>query len=164
MDTHIREIKEIEIGQLNLRYALTRIERPKESLALTASLERAGQIIPVIVVKEEMTFVLLDGYLRVKALRRAGSDTVMAEVWECKEEEALVQILARGRKWDRLEEAALLKELHEHCNLSQERIAAMVGRTQGSGSPGDWPFITPSPKTSWNSSERGRSPHGPPCG
>ena len=125
----VREIREIEIGQLNLRYAHTRIERHKESLALAASIERLGQIIPVTVAK---TFALLDGYLRVKALRHLGRDTVMAEIWDCTEEEALVEVLARGhgRKWDVIEEAAVLRELHDRCHLSQERIASMVGRRQ----------------------------------
>ena len=130
MDGHLRQIREIEIGQLNLRYAHTRIERPKESLALAASIERVGQIIPVIITG---TFVLLDGYVRVKALKHLGHDTVMAEIWDCREEEALVEILARahGRKWDVLEEAALVRELHDQYHLSQGRIASLVGRTQG---------------------------------
>jgi len=125
----VREIKEIEIGQLHLRYAHARIERPKESLALAASIERMGQIVPVIVTK---AFTLLDGYLRVKALTHLGRDTTMAEIWDCTEEEALVEVLARGhgRKWDVIEEAAVLRELHDRCHLSQERIASMVGRRQ----------------------------------
>lgn len=129
---HFREIKEIEIAQLCLRYGHTRIERPKESLALASSIEQVGQIIPVIVVREGIGFVLLDGYLRVKALRHCGRDTAMAEIWECKEEEALVAILARAhsRRWDFLEEAALLREIHEHYQLSQRKIASMVGRKQ----------------------------------
>jgi hypothetical protein len=79
-----------------------------------------------------MIFVLLDGYLRVKALRHCGRDTAVAEIWECKEEEALVEIIARShsRRWDLLEEAALLHELHDHYQLSQSRIASLVGRKQ----------------------------------
>ena len=129
---HLREIKEIEIAQLCLRYAHTRIERPKESLSLASSIEQVGQIIPVIVVREGKIFVLLDGYLRVKALRHCGRDTAVAEIWECKEEEALVEILARAhsRRWDFLEEAALLRELHDHYHLSQSKIASLVGRKQ----------------------------------
>jgi ParB-like chromosome segregation protein Spo0J len=101
-------------------------------VALAGSIERVGQIIPVIVVREGMALVLLDGYLRVKALRHCGRDTAMAEIWECKEEEALVSILARAhsRRWDFLEEAALLRELHEHHHLSQSKIASLVGRKQ----------------------------------
>jgi len=130
VDGHLRQIREIEIGQLDLRYAHTRIERPKESLALAASIERAGQIIPVIITG---TFVLLDGYLRVKALKHLGRDTVRAEIWDCAEGEALGEILARahGRKWDVIEEAALVRELHDRYHLSQGRISALVGRTQG---------------------------------
>lgn len=129
---HLREVKEIEIAQLHLRYAHTRIEWPQRVLALANSIERFGQILPVIVLREGTSFVLIDGYLRVKALKRCLRDTVMAEIWEGKEEEALGEILARAnsRKWDLLEEAALLKELHDQYHLSQGRIASMVGRKQ----------------------------------
>jgi ParB family transcriptional regulator, chromosome partitioning protein len=129
---HLREVNEIEIGQLHLRYVHTRIERPDRVLGLASSIERFGQILPVIVLREGDSFVLLDGYQRVKALKRCGRDTVMAEIWECKEEEALVEILARthSRKWDLLEEAALLRELQDQCHLSQSRIASLVGRKQ----------------------------------
>ena len=130
---HLREVKEIEIAQLHLRYAHTRIEWPQRVLALAHSIERFGQVLPVIVLREGGTsFVLIDGYLRVKALKRCLRDTVMAEIWEGKEEEALVEILARAhsRKWDLLEEAALLKELHDQYHLSQGRIASMMGRKQ----------------------------------
>jgi ParB family transcriptional regulator, chromosome partitioning protein len=129
MEGH-REIRQIEIGQLNLGYAHTRIDRPNERLALAASVERVGQIVPVIVTTN---FVLLDGYLRVGALKTCGRDTVVAEIWDCTEEEALVEILTRahGRKWDAIEEAALVRELHDHHHLSQGKIASRVGRTQG---------------------------------
>ena len=130
---HLREVKEIEIAQLHLRYAHTRIEWPQRVLALASSIERFGQIIPVIALREgKDSLVLIDGYLRVKALKRCLRDTVMAEIWEGKEEEALVEILARAnsRKWDLLEEAALLRELHDQYHLSQNRIASMVGRKQ----------------------------------
>ena len=129
---HLREAKEIEIAQLHLRYAHTRIEWPQRVLALANCIERFGQILPVIVLREGNSFVLIDGYLRVKALKRCLRDTVMAEIWEGKEEEALAEILARAnsRKWDLLEEAALLRELHDQYHLSQGRIASMVGRKQ----------------------------------
>jgi ParB-like chromosome segregation protein Spo0J len=131
---HLREVKEIEIAQIHLRYAHTRIEWPERAIALASSIERFGQILPVIVLREGVnSFVLIDGYLRVKAMKRCLRDTVIAEIWEGKEEEALVEILARthSRKWDLLEEAALIRELHDQYHLSQSRIASMVGRKQG---------------------------------
>ena len=131
---HLREVKEIEMAHLVLRFAHTRIQRPERVLAMASSIERFGQILPVIVLREGVNFfVLIDGYLRVTAVRRCRRDTVMAEIWECKEEEALVEILARAhsRKWDLLEEAALLRELHDQYHLSQSKIAFLVGRKQG---------------------------------
>jgi len=130
---HLREVKEIEIVHLHLRYAHTRIYRPERVYALASSMERFGQILPVIVLREGVnSFVLMDGYLRVEAVRRCGRDTVMAEIWEGKEEEALVEVLARAhsRKWDLLEEAAMIRELHEQYHLSQSKIASLLGRKQ----------------------------------
>ena len=131
---HLREVKEIEIAHLKLRYAHTRIYRPERISSLASSIERFGQIIPVIVLREGVnSLVLIDGYLRVKALRRCRRDTAVAEIWECKEEEALVEVLARAhtRKWDLIEEAALIRELHHQYHLSQSRIASLLGRKQG---------------------------------
>ena len=131
---YLREVKEIEIAHLQLRYAHTRIHRPERVSSLASSIERLGQIIPVIALREGMdSFVLIDGYLRVKAVRRCRRDTVAAEIWECKEEEALVEVLARAhtRKWDLIEEAALLRELYHQYHLPQSRIASLLGRKQG---------------------------------
>ena len=131
---YLREVKEIEIAHLQLRYAHTRIHRPERVSSLASSIERFGQIIPVIALREGMdSFVLIDGYLRVKAVRHCRRDTVAAEIWECKEEEALVEVLARAhtRKWDLIEEAALLRELYHQYHLPQSRIASLLGRKQG---------------------------------
>jgi ParB family chromosome partitioning protein len=131
---HLREVKEVEIAHLKLRYAHTRIQRPERVSSLASSIERFGQIIPVIALREGMdSLVLIDGYLRVEAVQRCMRDTVVAEIWECKEEEALVEVLARAhtRKWDLIEEAALLRELHDQYHLSQSRIASLLGRKQG---------------------------------
>ncbi|MEW6138722.1 MAG: ParB N-terminal domain-containing protein [Thermodesulfobacteriota bacterium] len=73
---------EIEIAGLVPRYAHTRIVRPKALAMMAGSLERFGQINPVLVVVEEPLFVLIDGYLRVLSLKRLGRDTVMADVCE----------------------------------------------------------------------------------
>jgi len=131
---HLREVKEIEIDHLQLRYAHTRIQRPERISSLASSIERFGQIMPVIVLREGVdSLVLIDGYLRVKAMRSCRRDTVVAEIWECKEEEALVEVLGRAhnRRWDLVEEAAILWELHRRYHLSQSRIASLLGRKQG---------------------------------
>ena len=74
--------------------------------------------------------MLVDGYLRVEALRRCGKDIVLAEVWRCGEKEALLQVLIREqeRRWEALEEASLIRELHDRHQLSQDNIARLLGK------------------------------------
>lgn len=124
-------MESLEISRLDLRYAHTRIRRPEALLPLMRSLEKWGQRRPVIVVRSDPPcHVLVDGYLRVEALRRCGKDIVLAEVWSCGEMEALLQVLMREqeRRWEALEEASLIRELHDRHELSQESIARLLGK------------------------------------
>ena len=127
------EIREIEIDHLVLRYAHTRVKRPERVSSLVGSIERSGQIVPVITVKEgDFCFVLIDGYLRVEALKRCGHDTVMVEVWACKEAEALVRILLRSheRRVETVEQALVIRELKERHGLTDSQIARLMDRHQ----------------------------------
>jgi ParB family transcriptional regulator, chromosome partitioning protein len=129
--TELTQVKTLEIAHLDLRYAHTRIRRPEAVLPLMRSLEKWGQLRPVSVVRPDSAcHVLVDGYLRVEALRRCGKDVVLAEVWLCNEMEALLQVLIREqeRRWEALEEASLIRELHDRYELSQETIARLLGR------------------------------------
>jgi len=129
--TELSHIETLEIAHLELRYAHTRIRKPEALLPLMRSLEQWGQRRPVSVLPSDPpSHVLVDGYLRVEALRRCGKDTVLAEVWACGEVEALLQILIREqeRRWEALEEASLIRELHDRHNLSQESIASLLGK------------------------------------
>ena len=138
-----REIKEIEIAQIDLRYAHTRIQRPERLCSLSGSIERFGQILPVIVLREGMnSFVLIDGYLRVNAVRRCLRDTVIAEIWECKEEEALVEVLARthSRKWDLIEGRPSSGSFTINAISPRARSPPCWGEDRV-GSRGDWLFI-----------------------
>ena len=129
--TDLTHIETLEIAHLELRYAHTRIRRPEALLPLMRSLEQWGQIRPVSVVPSDPPcHVLVDGYLRVEALRRCGKDMVLAEVWLCGEMEALLQVLMRvqERRWEALEQASLIRELHERHDLSQDKIARLLGK------------------------------------
>jgi len=131
--SHETELKEIEIAHLDLRYAHTRMHRAEIVSSLVTSIEQCGQISPVIVVKEgDFSFVLIDGYLRVVALKRCGRDTVLAEIWHCREMEALIRVLMRSqeRRWEVLEQALVIRELQDRHKLSQTEISHLMGRNQ----------------------------------
>ena len=124
-------ISAVEIAQIELSYAHTRIRRSRQILTLADSLLRCGQLLPIVVVPAESSgFVLIDGYQRVEAARRAGIDTLQAQVWPQSEPEALCRLLATdgARQFDVFEQAAVLRELKSTHGLSQNRIAAQMGR------------------------------------
>jgi len=129
---HTIDIREIEISQLDLRYANSRIYRKETISSLVHSIESHGQIAPVIAISEGPCFVLIDGYMRVLAIKRCGQDMVMAEIWSCEESKAIIQTLARirGRRWQAIEEAMLIREIRDRHGLSQAKIAHLMGCNQ----------------------------------
>lgn len=123
----------IEHHCLQMRYAHLRILSRQVLEKLMLSIERYGQLQPVVVIPEAMNqWSLIDGYHRVRALKRLGKDTIEAEVWNCPIEEALMRMLRNHstRTQGILEEALVLHELHSHCGLSQQELAASMGRKQ----------------------------------
>jgi ParB/RepB/Spo0J family partition protein len=97
------------------------------------SLASEGQQMPVLVVENSPDrYVLIDGYRRVEALKLLGRDLVRASVLELSEPEALVWTwtLARGGGRSVVEEAWLLRELHEEHDLPLADLAVRFGRSK----------------------------------
>ena len=100
---------------------------------LAVSIQRYGQVTPVLVMPgSHPQFTLIDGYLRTQALHRLGRDMINAQIWNGSETEALIHVLARtqDRSWESLEQAAMLRELYQIHQLTQEKIASMLGKEQ----------------------------------
>jgi ParB family chromosome partitioning protein len=98
------------------QFASLRVQEPRRLQKLTRSIERQGQLMPVVGVPadgEEVRWVLIDGYRRLEALRHLGKDLIWVDVWDRSVDEALLLCLARGpeRTWQAIEEAALIFEL-----------------------------------------------------
>jgi ParB family transcriptional regulator, chromosome partitioning protein len=115
---------ELELHQLTLRFERLRKRQPREERSLLVSLAEIGQQLPVVVIQEAPSFILIDGYKRVRALRRLACDTVRATCWQVAEAEALLleRGLRRGSE-DALDQAWLLAELQERCQWSLEELA-----------------------------------------
>ena len=131
METKNKNVREFDLHQLDLRYAHTRFYTPSSQLRMQKSIKRYGQLTPVVVTGGHgEPFVLIDGYKRVKALVAGGFDTVLAEVWDLKEEYALLAVLAanHSRGWEALEQAAVIQELHRNFKYSLTAIAQGIGR------------------------------------
>lgn len=124
-------LREVDLHEIVLRYAHTRLHNEAVLRRLCRSMERYGQVTPVLVIPDkDSRFILIDGYLRVQASRMCGKDTVMARVWETEEKNALLSVLAKSdaRQWEAVEQASMLCELMLRFDLSMEEIAKKVGR------------------------------------
>ena len=107
--------------------------RPEPERRLLASPAEVDQQVPIVVVKEEAhgRFVVIDGYKRVRALRRLGRDTVAAGCWPGEEAEALIatRLMQTAEPETALEQSWLLAELHERFGLSLEELARRFGHS-----------------------------------
>jgi ParB-like chromosome segregation protein Spo0J len=123
-----KTVQQIELSQIQLRYQHTRIQPSRAVWKMADSIERLGQLSPVSVVQEEACYVLVDGYLRVAALQHCARDTVDVRVWDKPLPMALIELLGPVRHWEPIEEAELLRELHLTHQMSQSRMAQLLGK------------------------------------
>lgn len=132
-----QDVMQIEWHQIELKYERLRIVDARFQARIMASLVTDGQQRPVLVVESretisEQRYVLIDGYVRVAALRRLGRDTVDATVLPTGEVDALLfaHRLDGQRIRSVLEQAWLLRELVEGHARTQAMLARELGRTK----------------------------------
>ena len=121
---------ESDLHRLELRFASLRLRQPRMVERLARSIEQNGQLVPVVAVAEPDRWVLIDGYLRIEALRRLARDTAWVELWDCPVSQALLWVLVRiqARSWEAIEEGAVIRELITRFDLSQRAVARQTGR------------------------------------
>jgi ParB-like chromosome segregation protein Spo0J len=123
---------DLEFHQLDLRYEELRGRSPTRERRLLSSLMEVGQQAPIIVVcAPPALHVVIDGYKRVRLLRRLRHDTVRATAWDLAEAEALLleRMLRAGDADNALEQGWFLRELRDRFALSGEELARRFGRT-----------------------------------
>jgi len=124
---------ELEFHQLELRYERLKVVRPETERRLLASLAEVGQQVPIVVVQgtAEGSFVVIDGYKRVRALGRLGRDIVGASCWPGDEAEVLIvtRLMQTAEPETALEQSWLLAELRERFGLSLEELARRFGHS-----------------------------------
>lgn len=127
---------ELELGEIGEPYRGLRAGAAGRVARLVASLIEQGQRSPVFVVASagaaRPPYVLIDGYVRLEALRRAGHDTVQAIVLDLGEAEALGLSfrLDGGRRRSALEEGWLVRELVERHGFDLARVGRELERTK----------------------------------
>jgi ParB family chromosome partitioning protein len=119
----------VDLGSLDLRYAHTRVAKPKHVDMIANSIDRFGQITPVLIIPQDKLLVLIHGFVRLQAIRKLGRDTILADIHEISEAQALVHLLAdtEQRQWEAVEQAWIIRDLKERLGCSLHQIARGIG-------------------------------------
>jgi ParB/RepB/Spo0J family partition protein len=129
-----QDIEEISVTEMGEKYGVFRIVNPLADAAMMKSLQRYGQISPVVCVKvpgQDCGYELIDGFKRLRASRRLNKPALKSRTVEfskraCKA--AIIQLNRSGRSITEMEEALVLQSLHREDGLTQTEIAVLVGR------------------------------------
>jgi ParB/RepB/Spo0J family partition protein len=123
---------EVEFHQLDLRYETLRRRAPEQEKRLLGSLALVGQQTPIIVVGDSGRLVVVDGYKRVRALKRLKVDTVLATRWDLDEAEALIleRLMRASGGDDAFEQGWLLRDLEQRFGLSHHELARRFDKSQ----------------------------------
>jgi ParB-like chromosome segregation protein Spo0J len=117
---------EIAIETLDVRYERLRRSDPRREKRLLASLAEVGQQFPILVVDGEGgAVIVVDGYKRVRALRKLGREMALAARWDISEADAVMLegLMRDGGGDGPLEQAWRLKELRDRFGLSGAELA-----------------------------------------
>lgn len=125
----MEDIAEIPVAEVGEKYGSLRLVDPRAEDAMLQSMQRHGQLTPVVCAKGD-GYELLDGFKRLRACHRLGKATLTAKVLAMPERvcKAAILQLNRGRPIRELEEALVLASLHREDGLTQTEIAVLLGR------------------------------------
>jgi len=122
-------LKQEEIGEHYGRY---RLHLPEAERAMARSLERYGQLSPVVVCRRQDRYELIDGFKRLGAARRlVPLESLAARLLEADERSAKAAIYGLNRAGGRtreLEEAWIIHALVRDDGMSQVEVAELLGR------------------------------------
>jgi ParB-like chromosome segregation protein Spo0J len=119
---------EIPLSEIGESYGRLRLIDPQADARMVDSLRHFGQVFPVVVTER---YELIDGFKRVRALRRLGVERVTAKVLEVNVHALKAAMLdlnwIRGSVSD-LEEGLVVHSLCREDGLSQVEVAILLGR------------------------------------
>jgi ParB family transcriptional regulator, chromosome partitioning protein len=122
---------DLELHQLDRRYEALRTRSARRERRLVASIAEVGQQTPIVVVRDGSSWVVVDGYKRVRAVHQLGHDIVRVAEWMLEELEALVleRVMRGGDGASAIEEGWLLRELGQRFGLGQDELGRRFDRS-----------------------------------
>lgn len=124
------DILTVGVPKLDLRYSGLRTLSEVSIRSMVRSMEKQGQLTPIVVAAEGSGFILIDGFKRQRAAEILGLGTLMVVV--VRGEQALMKahmyLLNKKGGFSTVEEGMLIRELVENDGLSQAEVAAILDR------------------------------------
>jgi ParB/RepB/Spo0J family partition protein len=126
-------ISEVALAELGQRFAALRIVHPAAELRIRRSLEKYGQLSPVVAsrLEPEGPYELLDGFKRFRAARELGLERLHVRVLALgarAAKAAMLQLNWVAKSVHHLEEALVLFSLVREDALTQTEVAVLLGR------------------------------------
>jgi ParB-like chromosome segregation protein Spo0J len=122
----------LKLEEIGEHYGRYRLHVPEAERAMAKSLERYGQLSPVVVCCRDERYELIDGFKRLGAARRlAQIDHLSARLMEADERTVKAAIYGLNRAGGRtreLEEAWIIHALVREDGMSQVEVAELLGR------------------------------------
>lgn len=128
-EENLLQLTAAEIGE---RYGRYRLHVPEAERAMARSLERYGQLSPVVVCRREERYELIDGFKRLGAARRLTQIRYLsARLMEADERTLKASIYGLNRAGGRtreLEEAWIIHALVREDGMTQVEVAELLSR------------------------------------
>ncbi len=126
------EAMNISIGGIGERFAPLRITHPAAERAMLSSLQKYGQLSPLVICRFAAgEQELLDGFKRLQAARQLGWKDLAVRRLEMSlraSKAAMLQLNRVGRTISSMEEALVVHSLSNEDGLTQVEIALLLGR------------------------------------
>ena len=126
------ETVEVPLGKISERFGNLRIINPQADRAMLRSMEKYGQMTPVVVSRMEKDhYELLDGFKRLRAGRALSLASLNARILNLgirAGKVAVMQLNWIGKSISSMEEALVVHSLYHEDGLTQVEIATLLGR------------------------------------
>lgn len=125
--------KTIEVSQIDTRYESFRLPNKKQEKNLLDSISTRGIESPLQGINAGGSFILLDGFKRLRSARKLGINIFPIEEIGNSESDAIIKLLkiSNAKSLHILEQVKLVNDLHETHGLSVRDIAQRLDRSIG---------------------------------
>lgn len=122
----------IPISEIGIEFESLRIARPEAEAAIMRSMQRYGQLSPVIVGKgRHGQYQLVDGFKRFRSGGQLGYQTIAAKIMpgnDQAQKAAMINLNMNARAIADIEIGLIIRSLHRQDHLKQTEIALLLGR------------------------------------